>query len=139
MNYDDRILLERYVEGRQLAVTVMGPTDSPRVLPVAELVYADEIYSYTAHYEIGSAEVHAADLEPAVRERVTEAAALAYTAAGCRDFARVDIMLDDDGPWILEINTIPGLTETGPAPLAAEMGGMSFEDFVAAICERVEN
>jgi D-alanine-D-alanine ligase len=139
MNYDDRILLERYVDGRELAVTVMGPTDRPRVLPVAELIYGDEIYSYTAHYEIGSAEVHAADLEPAVQLRVTEAAARAYTAAGCRDFARVDIVLDDDGPWILEINTIPGLTETGPAPLAAEMGGMSFEDFVAAICERVEN
>jgi len=139
MAYDDRILLEKYVQGRELAVTVMGPTNSPRVLPVAELVYSDEIYSYTAHYEIGSAEVHAADLEPAVQLRVTEAAARAYTAAGCRDFARVDIVLDDDGPWILEINTIPGLTETGPAPLAAEMGGMSFEDFVAAICARVES
>jgi D-alanine-D-alanine ligase len=139
MAYDDRILLEKYVQGRELAVTVMGPTNSPRVLPVAELVYSDEIYSYTAHYEIGSAEVHAADLEPEVQLRVTEAAARAYTAAGCRDFARVDIVLDDDGPWILEINTIPGLTETGPAPLAAEMGGMSFEDFVAAICARVES
>jgi D-alanine-D-alanine ligase len=138
MNYDDRILLERYVDGRELAVTVMGPADAPRVLPVAELVYGDEIYSYTAHYEIGSAEVHAAELEPAVRQRVTEAAARAYTAAGCRDFARVDIVLDDEGPWVLEINTIPGLTETGPAPLAAEMGGMSFEQFIAAICARVE-
>jgi D-alanine-D-alanine ligase len=139
MNYDDRILLEKHISGRELAVTVLGPTDRPRVLPVAELVYSDEIYSYTAHYEIGSAEVHAAELEPAVQLRVTEAAARAYTAAGCRDFARVDIVLDDDGPWILEINTIPGLTETGPAPLAAEMGGMSFESFIAAICERVEN
>jgi D-alanine-D-alanine ligase len=139
MNYDDRILLERYVEGRELAVTVMGPTDSPRVLPVAELVYSDEIYSYTAHYEIGSAAVRAAELEPEVEARVTEAAARAYTAAGCRDFARVDIVLDDTGPWILEINTIPGFTETGPAPLAAEMGGMSFERFIAAICERVES
>jgi len=138
MNYDDRVLLERYVDGRELAVTVMGPAASPRVLPVAELVYGDEIYSYTAHYEIGSAEVHAADLEPEVEARVTEAAARAYTAAGCRDFARVDIVLDADGPWVLEINTIPGLTETGPAPLAAEMGGMSFERFIAAICERVE-
>jgi D-alanine-D-alanine ligase len=138
MNYDDRILLEKYIQGRELAVTVMGPANEPKVLPVAELVYGDEIYSYTAHYEIGSAEVHAAELEPAVQERVTEAAARAYTAAGCRDFARVDIVLDDDGPWILEINTIPGLTETGPGPRAAEMGGMSFERFIAAICERVE-
>ena len=138
MSYDDRILLERHVDGRELAVTVLGPTDDPRVLPIAELTFEDEIYSYTAHYEIGSAAVRAAQLEPEVAERVTEAAARAYRAAGCRDFARVDIVLDDDGPWILEINTIPGLTETGPAPLAAEFGGMSFEDFVAEICRRVE-
>jgi D-alanine-D-alanine ligase len=138
MSYDDRILLERHVDGRELGVTVLGPADDPRVLPIAELTFEDEIYSYTAHYEIGSAEVRAAQLEPEVAERVTEAAARAYSAAGCRDFARVDIVLDDDGPWILEINTIPGLTETGPAPLAAEMGGMSFEDFVAEICRRVE-
>lgn len=139
MNYDERILLERYVDGRELAVTVLGPSSDPRVLPIAELTFEDEIYSYTAHYEIGSAEVRAARLDEATAARVKEAAARAYTAAGCRDFARVDIVLDDDGPWILEINTIPGLTETGPAPLAAEMGGMSFEDFVAAICERVES
>jgi D-alanine-D-alanine ligase len=56
---------------------------------------------------------------------------------GCRDVARVDLILDaDERPQILEINTIPGLTETGPTPLAAEAAGMSFGDLVAAIAAR---
>jgi len=137
MSYDDRVLLERYVDGRELAVTVMGEGDDLRVLPVAELLFEDEIYSYSAHYDIGSAQVVPARLEPAVEERVRAVSARAYQLAGCRDFARVDLRLDADGPWVLEINTIPGLTETGPSPLAAEMAGMSFEQFIEAICDRV--
>ncbi len=137
MSYDDRVLLERYVDGKELAVTVMGAGEDTRVLPVAELLFEDEIYSYSAHYDIGSAHIVPARLEPDVEARVRDVAARAYQLAGCRDFARVDLRLDDEGPWVLEINTIPGLTETGPSPLAAEMAGMTFEQFIAAICERV--
>jgi D-alanine-D-alanine ligase len=138
ISYDDRVVLERYVSGREVAVTVLGPRSDPRVLPVAELRFDDEIYSYTAHYNIGSAHVLAAQLEPELEARVKEVSARAYELAGCRDFARVDIVVDEAGPWVLEINTIPGLTETGPAPLAAEMAGLSFEDFIREICARVE-
>lgn len=138
MSYDDRVVLERYVPGQELAVTVMGPTAAPNVLPVIELIFEDEIYSYSAHYDVGSTEVVAAQLAPAIDARVREVAARAYQVSGCRDFARIDMRLDGDEPWVLEINTIPGLTETGPAPLAAEIAGMSFEDFIDAICTRVK-
>lgn len=138
LSYDDRVLLERYVPGRELAVTVMGPTDAPRTLPIVEIRFPEPVYSFSAHYDIGTAEVSQAQLEPALQRRVQDVAAAAYTAGGCRDFARVDIRLEGDEAWILEINTIPGLTETGPAPLAAELDGMSFEAFVEAICERVQ-
>lgn len=138
MSYDQRILLEEYIPGRELAVTVLGPPQSPRVLPIAEIVYDDPLYSFAAHYEIGSAELSQAELDDDTDARVREVAARAYAAAGCRDFARVDIRLDDRGPWVLEINTVPGLTETGPTPLAAEFAGMTFEDLVATICNRVE-
>lgn len=138
MSYDKRILLEEYIPGRELAVTVLGPPDAPRVLPIVEIVYEDPLYSFAAHYEIGNAEVRKADLAEETESSVRDVAARAYSAAGCRDFARVDIRLDDRGPWVLEINTVPGLTETGPTPLAAEFAGMSFEDLVATICDRVE-
>jgi len=138
MSYDDRVLLERYVPGRELAVTVLGPAEAPEPLPVAEIVTSDAIYSFSAHYDIGQAEVRRADLPPDVDARVREVAAEAYRAAGCRDFARVDIRLEDDrDPWVLEINTIPGLTETGPTPLAAEHGGLTFAQLIERICARV--
>jgi D-alanine-D-alanine ligase len=138
MSYDERVLLEQYVPGKELAVTVLGPASEPEVLPVVELLFDDPIYSFEAHYEIGRASVQAAALADDIDARVREVAARAYSASGCRDFARVDIRLDDNGPWVLEINTIPGLTETGPTPLAAEFGGMSFEAFIQTVCRRVE-
>jgi D-alanine-D-alanine ligase len=64
-------------------------------------------------------------------------AASAYTALGCRDVARADIILDADGePQILELNTIPGLTETGPTPFAASLAGLSFAELVKTVSER---
>jgi D-alanine-D-alanine ligase len=138
MSYDERVLLEQLIPGKELAVTVLGPASDPEVLPVVELVFEDPIYSFEAHYEIGRASVQAAELPEAVDARVREVAARAYSASGCRDFARVDIRLDGDAPWVLEINTIPGLTETGPTPLAAEFAGMSFGSLIKKVCSRVE-
>ena len=138
MSYDDRVILEEFMPGRELAVTVMGSRLEPRTLPTVELLFDDEIYSYAAHYTVGSAQVVRAELGPAVEQHVKEVAERAYRVAGCRDFARVDIRLTDDVAYVLEINTLPGLTETGPAPLAADFGGLSFDAFVAAICERVQ-
>lgn len=137
MSYDDRVLLERFVPGRELAVTVLGPADAPEPLPVVEIVMADEFYSFQAHYEIGQSEVSLAGLDDALEAGVRQVAADAYSAAGCRDFARVDIRLEGEDPYVLEINTIPGLTETGPTPLAAEHAGLTFPQLIERICARV--
>lgn len=138
MSYDDRVLLERFVPGRELAVTVLGPAEAPEPLPVVEIDLAgEEYYSFLAHYEIGQSEVRLAGLPAAVDARVRAIAAEAYAAAGCRDFARVDIRLEGETPWVLEINTIPGLTETGPTPLAAEHAGLSFAALIERITVRV--
>jgi D-alanine-D-alanine ligase len=140
--YGDRVLVERRVAGRELAVTVLdrdGPGEDPRALPIVELFTPESFYSYEAHYTIGQLRTEApADLPAPVRERVERAALDSYRLLGCRDFARVDLILDeDDRPQVLEINTIPGLTETGIATAAAEAAGMSFADFVVAIVARV--
>jgi D-alanine-D-alanine ligase len=137
--YDDEILVERYVSGRELAVTLLGPSENPRVLPIVEILATSGYYDYEAHYDFDEAKLDApAKLSDAVRTRVEEVAVGAYRALGCRDFARVDLMLDgDERPQVLEINTIPGLTETGPTPLAADAGNMSFAELVAAVAARV--
>lgn len=137
--YGDRVIVERRIAGRELAVTVTGPAEDPRVLPIVELFTPESFYSYEAHYTIGQLRMEVpAELSGDVRERVQSAALRAYTLMGCRDFARVDLILDrDDEPQILEINTIPGLTETGITPAAAEAAGMSFAELVRHIVARV--
>ncbi len=140
--YGDRVIVERRIVGRELAVTIMGPSGpsgEPQALPVVELFTPESFYSYEAHYTIGQLrmEVPAALPDP-VRERVESVALASYSLMGCRDFARVDLILDEhDEPQVLEINTIPGLTETGITPAAAEAAGMTFTEFVEKIVARV--
>ncbi|MBV9818161.1 MAG: D-alanine--D-alanine ligase [Solirubrobacterales bacterium] len=138
--YDDEILVERHVAGRELAVTVLGGTGAApaRALPIVEIFSTREFYDYEAHYDFDVVTLDApASLPDAVRESVEAVSLAAYEALGCRDFARVDLMLDaDERPQILEINTIPGLTETGPTPFAADAAGLSFAELVAAIAAR---
>lgn len=138
--YDDEILVEQHVAGRELAVTVIGGEESepPRGLPIVEIFSTGEFYDYEAHYDFDVVKLAApADLDEDVRAVVEAVSLDAYRTLGCRDFARVDLMLDADSrPQILEINTIPGLTETGPTPYAADAAGMTFAELVAAIARR---
>ncbi len=137
--YGDRVLVERHIVGRELAVTIVGPAEQPRALPVVELFTPENFYSYEAHYTIGQLRMEVpADLPDELRARVEQVALQSYTLMGCRDFARVDLILDEhEVPQVLEINTIPGLTETGITTAAAEAAGMTFAELVAAIVERV--
>jgi len=132
-SYDDRVLLESFVDGRELAVSVLG--DEP--LPIVEAIPSGgDRYDFEARYEIGRTEFDCpADLGAAEAEAVTAAALGAYRALGCSGFSRVDLILDEDGPQVLEVNAIPGLTDTSLLPQAAEAAGMSFEDLVERILQ----
>jgi D-alanine-D-alanine ligase len=140
--YGDRVLVEERVVGRELAVTIVdvfGSAESPRALPIVELFTPESFYSYEVHYTIGQLRMEVpAELSEEVRARVEQVALESYTLMGCRDFARVDLILDErDQPQVLEINTIPGLTETGITTAAAEAAGMTFAELVGAIVARV--
>lgn len=137
--YGDRVLVEERIVGRELAVTVMGPAGAPRALPIVELFTPESFYSYEAHYTIGQLRMQVpAELSEQARARVESVALESYTLMGCRDFARVDVILDEhEVPQVLEINTIPGLTETGITTAATEAAGMTFAELVEAIVERV--
>jgi D-alanine-D-alanine ligase len=132
-SYDDRVLLERFVEGRELAVSVLGE----EALPVVEAIpAAGDSYDFEARYEIGRTRfVCPAELSDEQSGAVTEAALATYRALGCSGFARIDLILANDGPQVLEANAIPGLTDTSLLPQAAEAAGMSFEQLVARILE----
>ncbi|MGE5281547.1 MAG: D-alanine--D-alanine ligase family protein [Chloroflexota bacterium] len=132
-SYDDRVLLERFVEGRELAVSVLG--DEP--LPVVEAIpQGDDGYDFEARYEIGRTSfVCPAQLSEEEDAAVTETALAAYETLGCSGFSRVDLILAADGPQVLEVNAIPGLTDTSLLPQAAEAAGMSFERLVEQIVD----
>jgi D-alanine-D-alanine ligase len=132
-SYDDRVVLERFVDGRELAVGVVGE----EALPVVEALPAEgDRYDFEARYAIGRTRfVCPAELGEAEERAVVEAALATYRALGCTGFARVDLILAADGPWVLEANAIPGLTDTSLLPQAAEAAGLSFEQLVERIVE----
>lgn len=132
-SYDNRVLLERFVEGRELAVSVLGG----KPLPVVEAIPGGgDRYDFEARYEIGRTEfVCPAELDDGDAAAVTGVAVAAYEALGCSGFSRVDLILSADGPQVLEVNAIPGLTDTSLLPQAAEAAGMTFEELVERILE----
>jgi D-alanine-D-alanine ligase len=127
-SYDDRVLIERYVDGRELAVGVLGTEP----LPVVEAIPREgDRYDFDARYEIGRTDYTCpAELPADVAEAVASVAARAYEVLGCSGFSRVDLILGADGPQVLEVNAIPGLTDTSLFPMAAEAAGLSFEQLV---------
>lgn len=131
-SYDDRVLLERFVEGRELAVGILGE----EALPVVEAIPRGDAYDFEARYEIGRTDfVCPADLPADEATAVADVALASHRALGCTGFSRVDLMLGPGGPEVIEVNAIPGLTDTSLLPQAAEAAGMSFEDLVSRALE----
>jgi D-alanine-D-alanine ligase len=140
-SYDRKVLLERYVAGRELAVSILDQDATPVVLPIVEAVPEQEdFYDFEARYEIGRTRfVCPAELDDAVASRAGEIALETYALLGCSGFARVDLMLEaaTSELYVLEANPIPGLTETSLLPLAAEAAGISFDELVERVLAAV--
>lgn len=129
--YEDRVLFERYVRGRELTVGIVG--GSP--LPPGEIIPEHEIFDYACKYEPGLAqEIFPADLAANVTARVQELALQVHELLFLRDFSRVDFILDPDGElWCLEANALPGMTANSLLPRGARAAGMTFSE----LCDRI--
>lgn len=140
-SYDAKVLLERHIDGRDLAVSILDGPEGPEALPVVEAVPTGsddgDFYDFQARYEIGRTEfICPAELPDEVTERAQELALQTYELLGCFGFGRVDLMLDAAGDlYVLEANPIPGLTETSLLPQAAEAAGIGFDQLVARILQ----
>ena len=138
-SYDEKVLLERHVRGRELAVSLLDGPDGPEALPVVEAVPRDEdFYDFEARYEIGRTTFACpAEVPERTSARAQQLAVDAYRLVGCYGFGRVDLMLDEatDELYVLEVNSIPGLTETSLLPQAAETAGIGFDDLVGQILD----
>ncbi len=136
-SYDTKVMLERYVPGRDLAVSVIESPEGPEALPVVEAIPVDEdFYDFEARYEFGRTRfVCPAELPPEMTLRAQELALATWKTLGCSGFARIDLMTDGDDLTVLEANAIPGLTDTSLLPLAADAAGIGFDDFVARMLD----
>ncbi len=140
LSYDRTVVIESYVKGRDLAVSVLDsqqPDEEPLALPVVEAIPREEdFYNYESRYEIGMTTfVCPAELGTETTTRAQELALETYRLLGCHGVARVDLMLEEDSDelLVLETNVVPGLTETSLLPLAADAAEISFEQLVERI------
>jgi len=123
-------LIEQRIRGRELTVGVLKGA----AMGVVEIVSQSGVYDYKAKYTTGSTDYHfPAEIEPAIEAKVKDHAEQIFDACGCRDFARIDFLLDGARPYFLEINTLPGLTATSLLPKSASCVGFDFEQLAAEL------
>lgn len=132
---DDAAMVEQFIDGVELTIPVLG-NDDPYALPIIQVVpNGDEFYNYHAKYAAGgSTHLCPAPVGADVTETAQNMAVVAHGVLGCRGISRSDFMLDEEGRcWILETNTLPGMTDTSLVPDSARVAGIEFPE----LCERL--
>jgi D-alanine-D-alanine ligase len=135
--YDAKILLERWVDGTEISVPILEPTgEEPRALGLVEIRPREGAYNFEAKYTPGATDFAIpAEIAPEAAARLQETALSVYHTLGCSSFARVDTIFADETPWVIDVKTIPGFTETSTFPLAGEAAGISFEQLIETILD----
>jgi D-alanine-D-alanine ligase len=133
VNYDRAVIAEKFVEGTELTAGILGE----EALPLIKLETPRDFYDYQAKYLADDTRYLIPCGLPAAREREIQHLCLqAFRALGCSGWGRVDLMLDRAGdPWLLEVNTVPGMTDHSLVPMAARAAGLSYEDLCIRILE----
>jgi len=129
--YGEEALIEEFIAGREVTVGILGD----QALPVVEVIPLSGFYDYESKYTVGKTEyVVPAQLEEKLYQQLQHWGLRTHMALGCKGVSRVDIRIDQQGnPFVLEVNTIPGMTETSLLPKAARVAGISFEELVKRI------
>jgi D-alanine-D-alanine ligase len=132
--YDRRVLVQEFATGTEITVGVLATPDV-QVLPTLEIVSDNPVYDYDAKYTAGkSHHIIPARIPAQAQKDASDSARRAFVELGCAGMARVDIIVDADGtPWVLEVNTVPGLTELSLLPDAARAAGIAFDE----LCQRL--
>ena len=134
--HDDDVLCEEFVDGRELTIAVIGTGSTARALPVIEIVAPAGNYDYqNKYFRDDTRYVCPAELSEALAGEIADLSLRAYLAIGCEGWGRVDVMLrrSDERPFLLEVNTSPGMTGHSLVPMAARAVGMSYEE----LCLRI--
>ncbi|AGF48552.1 D-alanine-D-alanine ligase [Candidatus Kinetoplastibacterium oncopeltii TCC290E] len=130
LNYDDEVFAEKFIIGRELTVAILGSGNSMRILPIIEIITPNGNYDYEHKYFSNETKyICPAILSNKLKYLISDISIKAYNSIGCDGWARLDFILDKyDNPWLLEINTSPGMTDHSLIPTAAKAAGISYTD-----------
>jgi len=133
--YGDTVLVERFVDGIELAVSVVDLGEGPQALPAVEIAPESGVFDYTSRYTPGLTEYHTpARVDDDVAQRAADAAVTVHRALGLADLSRTDLIVDAEGTvHFLEVNVSPGLTETSMFPMAVEAAGHRLGDVLTRL------
>lgn len=136
LSYGDKVLLEQYVEGTEIAVSIIGDQE-PTALPVVEIIPKKDFFDFESMYTPGMTDYFVpARIPDELANDVQQLAIKVHSLLKCRDVSRVDIIIDkEQKAYVLELNTSPGMTATSLLPLAAKAGGLEFRDLVEKLVE----
>ena len=129
---DEFILVEQFIKGKELTVPVLGKVGEEVALPIIEIIAKNELYDYESKYAKGGSEhIIPARINDIETEQIKDYAVQAHRALGCETYSRADFLLTDDGTaYILEVNTLPGMTSTSLFPDAAATYGITYEEMI---------
>ncbi|WP_407399480.1 D-alanine--D-alanine ligase [Anaerovibrio sp.] len=133
--YDNAVLVEEYIKGRELTVAVYGNEEKQEVLPIIEITTSEGWYDYVNKYKVGASQhIIPAPISDELTKEIHNIAKRAFAVCGCCGVARVDFMLSEDNkPYAIEVNTVPGMTETSLVPDAGRAAGIEFPE----LCQKI--
>ena len=128
--FDDEVMVEKFISGREFSCGMLNTPNGLRILPLTEIIPDNEFFDYAAKYKRESQEITPADLSSGQTEKVQSYARRLYHLLGCKGLVRADFILEEGDFYFLELNTIPGMSETSIVPQQAEAAGISPSDLV---------
>ena len=133
LRYSNKVIVEEFIPGREITVTILND----RALPIVEIMPEHALYDYECKYKDGMSRYQVpAEIDVALTSQIQDMAIQAHKVLGCSGYSRVDFRLTkDELPFILEVNTLPGMTGTSLTPKAAKAAGINFNDLVESIIE----
>lgn len=131
LSYDDKVVLEKFIKGTEISISILG-NENPLPLPIVEIIPKKDFFDFDSMYTMGMTDYFVpARLSEEMKKKVEEIALKVHKVLRCRDVSRVDIKIGEDNvPYVLELNTSPGMTETSLLPMSAEAAGIEFADLV---------
>lgn len=129
-SYDDKVLLEEFIVGTEVAVSLIG-NKKIEVLPIVEIIPHKDWFDFESRYTLGMSDYYVpARIDTKLQKQIEDTSREIYKMFECRGVARIDIIIRNNIPYILEINTCPGMTETSLLPMSADAAGITFEKLI---------